>query len=414
MSDASTPTPTGLLRRRRITARTRLTLVFTGLLVACGLVMLALLFGVMKYIPTYAFTSSSAGGDVTVSSAPIDGSPAPLTDSSPAADAPSTNAHATPVQAGSIIVRSEDDVLRTLLSSSAVVLLFAIAIGSFASWVLAGRLLKPVHEITLAAKRASEGSLDHRIGLAGPRDEFTELSDTFDTMLDRLERSFGAHERFAANAAHELRTPLTTTKTLLHLAKDRPDTVDVHRLVTSLSDTNERSIGTVEALLNLAETSHHGIALESVDLSAVVEQAARALTEEAAAADVTLTVESEPGLLVNGDDVLLERLVTNLVQNAIRHNRRPGTAQVALVQDVESATVVLSVTNTGVLISDASAMRLTEPFYRVAGRIASTGPRGHGLGLALTANIARAHDAELLVTPNEPGGLTVMVRFPTL
>ncbi|MGG7510439.1 sensor histidine kinase [Plantibacter sp. YIM 135249] len=414
MSDASTPTPTGLLRRRRITARTRLTLVFTGLLVACGLVMLALLFGVMKYIPTYAFTSSSAGGDVTVSSAPIDGSPAPLTDSSPAADAPLTNAPATPVQAGSIIVRSEDDVLRTLLSSSAVVLLFAIAIGSFASWVLAGRLLKPVHEITLAAKRASEGSLDHRIGLAGPRDEFTELSDTFDTMLDRLERSFGAHERFAANAAHELRTPLTTTKTLLHLAKDRPDTVDVHRLVTSLSDTNERSIGTVEALLNLAETSHHGIALESVDLSAVVEQAARALTEEAAAADVTLTMESEPGLLVNGDDVLLERLVTNLVQNAIRHNRRPGTAQVALVQDVESATVVLSVTNTGVLISDASAMRLTEPFYRVAGRIASTGPRGHGLGLALTANIARAHDAELLVTPNEPGGLTVMVRFPTL
>lgn len=419
MSDASTPTPQqplGLLRRRRITARTRLTLVFTGLLVACGLLMLATLFGVMKYVPTYAF-SSSAAGDVSVA-APV--TPAPGTFSPASPSAPSSGAASAEMGANALIVRSEDDVLRTLLTSSAAVLLLAIIIGSFASWIIAGRLLKPVHEITLAAQRASEGSLDHRIALAGPRDEFTELSDTFDTMLGRLEQSFGAHERFAANAAHELRTPLTTTKTLLHLAQDRPESVDVERLVTSLSDTNERSIGTVEALLNLAESSHNDIALETVDLSEVVDRATQALTEEAIVAEVAVTVESEPGLLVEGDDVLLERLVTNLVQNAIRHNRRPGTAHVALRPDVApgsvpgataSGTVVLSVTNTGAPISADTAVRLTEPFYRVAGRIAGTGPRGHGLGLALASNIAQAHDAELTVVPNEPGGLSVVVRF---
>ncbi|MGG7465158.1 sensor histidine kinase [Plantibacter sp. YIM 135347] len=419
MSDASTHTLSGILRRRRITARTRLTLVFTGLLVACGLLMLATLFVVMKYVPTYAFASTTPNGDVSVSAAPLDplhgvpASPWPTADVDAATsdmNAPTVEG-ASPLMNVSIVVRSEDDVLHTLLSSSAVVLLLAIAVGSFASWLIAGRLLKPVHEITLAAKRASEGSLDHRIGLAGPRDEFTELSDTFDTMLDRLERSFGAHERFAANAAHELRTPLTTTKALLHLAQDRPDTVDVARLVTGLAETNERSIGTVEALLNLAESSHHDIILESVDLSGVVDRTTRALTDEADASEVTVTVESEPGLLVAGDEVLLERLVTNLAQNAIRHNRMPGTAHVSVSREADA--VVLIVTNTGAAISAATAARLTEPFYRVAGRISSTGPRGHGLGLALTANIAQAHDAELAVTTNEPGGLTVTVRFPT-
>ncbi|WP_211175037.1 sensor histidine kinase [Pseudonocardia xinjiangensis] len=361
-----------------MSARMRLTLGYAGFLVAAGMVTAAAAYVIIKYIPNYPLTASN----------PRDTSWTP----------------------------ARGEILDTLLTISWGILLLLAAIGLAGGWALAGWVLRPLQQINEAAQIAATGKLDHRINLVGRNDEFQQLADNFDHMLTRLSDAFDAHQRFAANASHELRTPLTVTSTLLDVARSSPEQPDYPRLLDQLQVTNDRAIRITDALLRLADADAASIRATSVpvDLAGV---AHRSLTEqytEAARHQVTVHGRLEPAPTF-GDPVLLEQLVTNLVQNAIRHNTRPGTAYVSTGRDPASGAVVLRTENPGPEYSPEAAARLSEPFLRGGGRVRVAGQVvGHGLGLALVERIVAAHDGTLALEPRPGGGLvvTAVLRSP--
>ncbi|MFE6667839.1 sensor histidine kinase [Streptomyces sp. NPDC057697] len=362
-------------RPRRLTARMKLTLTYALFVVVAGAFSLVVVYLAMRFVPYY-----------------------PLADVNP--------------QAAAIATRP--DILRDLAKASGVTLLLLALIGLGAGWLIAGRVLRPLQDITRAARRAAHGSLDHRIGLTGPRDEFTELSDTFDDMLARLQRSFDAQRRFAANASHELRTPLAVSRTMLDVAVADPDGQDYHRLVSRLRETNQRGIDITDALLQLSALDHTPPAMEPLDLADTARGAVETVREEARARDVTLVTDPRPAP-VTGNDVLLRQLTLNLLHNAVRHNL-PAGGSLSLTTGPDPARpgrALLTVSNTGPALS-GTVERLTEPFLRGSGRLAEKNStrRGHGLGLAIVASIVRAHHADLSLSPDPGGGLTVRVSLP--
>jgi two-component system sensor histidine kinase VanS len=387
---------------RRVTARVRITLVCCALVATSTVVILIVVWMLMRFVPTYAITSSPLmdGGapDGTSFSAPV---------SSARATAPPEPGTDGGVVIGAVI-RSESDVLTTLLRTSAAAVLPVTALGALVSWIVAGRLLRPVHSLTLAARRAADGALDHRIRLTGPKDEFGQLADTFNEMLDRLQVSFEAHRRFAANASHELRTPLATTKAVLDSALRHPDRVDTTNALRRLRVTNDEAHEIVRALLDLAEVTggdlHHG----TVSLSSIVEHAVDGVRADAEGAGVTVRTAITPAV-VSGDRALLARLVANLVQNAVRHNVPGGRIDIV----VEPSPPLLRVGNSGDHSADDVVDQLVEPLYRARGRVRHDGrPRGHGLGLTLAMSVAAAHGADIELEPSTDGGLETTVTFP--
>ncbi len=374
------------------------------MLLGCGLLMMGALYAVMKYVPTYAITSAVTPNSFT----PSDSNIAPL--QTPPAQVPASP-NPDDGKTGSVVVRSVHDLLSVLLESSGAILAVVVLVGGLISWIVAGRLLRPVHEITQAARKAAEGSLDHRVGLTGPRDEFSELSDSFDSMLARLERSFAEYERFAANASHELKTPLATTQALLSLAADSPESTDTRLLISQLQDTTARSVDTVTALLELAEAAHGELQTEGVDLGKLVGECALGLRAEARAHGVFVETECLVGYVVEVNRILLSRLLDNVLNNAVRHNIDGGKVTVELIR--QDGIVRLIVVNSGAHLGVDELERITEPFYRGAGRVRVPGQvRGNGLGLALACNIARAHGTELVVRANPDGGLILEMELP--
>ncbi|WP_380282138.1 sensor histidine kinase [Kitasatospora purpeofusca] len=364
-------------RPRRLTARMRLTLSYTLFAVTAGTLSLAVVYVGMRYIPNY-----------------------PLTSSNPRyrSDAP-----------------SRQEILRSLLTTSGYALALLTAVGLAGGWLIAGRVLRPLKDITGAAHRAASGALEHRIALTGPRDEFTELSDAFDEMLARLQRSFEAQQRFAANASHELRTPLAITRTMLQVAAADPAGQDWGKLVTRLQDTNQRGIEISEALLQLADLGHTAPDLAPTDLAAAVEEALAAVRDEAAALGVRLTADLRPAP-TTGNPVLLRQAAVNLLHNALRHNLPEG-GRVTVVTGADPrrpGRVRLGVSNTGPQLTAEAVATFTEPFLRGRGRTAGSDParRGHGLGLAIVAAVAEAHHGELQLAPEPAGGLRVTLDLP--
>ncbi|WP_202869094.1 sensor histidine kinase [Kribbella antibiotica] len=349
--------------RPRLTVRLRLTLSYAGLLVVAGGVMACILWLVFRIVPNYPFIAAN----------PRDERPAP----------------------------TRGEILDLTVKLSAYAIGFLAIVGLVGGWFLAGRMLKPLQEITAAAQRASTGALDHRIGLTGIRDEFTDLSDTFDAMLDRLQASFEQYRRFAANASHELRTPHAVMKTMLDVAQADPDHQDVPELVKRLAETNQRGIDIVEALLSLAALNNREVELDPVDLAAITRTALPVLTSEARAAGITVETTLAESV-VEGSEILLHQLVTNLVQNAIRHNVGPGGSVAVTLTPGQ-----LVVQNTGPLLDPAQVRTFIEPFAK------DRYGAGHGLGLALVARIIETHRGTLDLTANPEGGLTAAVTLPT-
>jgi signal transduction histidine kinase len=296
------------------------------------------------------------------------------------------------------------------LLGSCISLLAMIAISLLLGWLLAGRVLRPLRTITEATQNISEHDLHQRLALTGPRDELTDLGDTIDGLLQRLERAFDSQRRFVANASHELRTPLTVDRATLQVALSDPNlTLDSLRVACDeVLEAGREQERLIDALLILAR-SHRGLdRTESVDLSAVTREVLR--HHEPAAAAKGLHVDwSLHETIVSGDPQLLHRLVSNLVDNAIRHNIPGGALEVSLVSDATDAT--LTVTNTGPSVASDQVSRLLEPFQRgVPDR--TTSPDGLGLGLSIVADIAEAHAASLQICPQPTGGLTITVVFP--
>lgn len=366
-------------------ARLRLTAAFTLLVAVVGAAIVLSVFLAMTFVPDYQFaTTADSGGGGAIGG--VTTTPDGLATAGPVGD---------PLR-----ISSPRDILRLLLTTSLIVYAIAVTGGAVLSWIVAGRVLRPVDAITTAARTAASGHLDHRIDLQGPPDEFHRLADTFDDMLARLEHAFDAHRRFAANASHELLTPLATTQAMLDVALLDPRAVDLEALTTRLRETNSRNIETVEALLALSDAQSGVLVTEPVDLESLVREVLATFAAAALERSIEVVAEVTPAT-ISGDPTLLRLLVVNLVANAIRYNHYDGRLDVTLTP------ASLTVRNTGAVVDETHLGRLTEPFYRAEGRIAGS----HGLGLALVAAIATAHAATLELTANEQGGLTVRVGF---
>jgi two-component system sensor histidine kinase VanS len=257
---------------------------------------------------------------------------------------------------------------------------------------------------------AANVSLSHRIRLPGRKDEFRELADAFDAMLGRLEAHVAEQQRFAANASHELRTPLAITQTLLDVARDDPDR-DTGELVERLRVVNTRAIDLTQALLLLSRADQRSFTREHVDLSLIAEDATETLLPVAEKQGVTLEASGDIAVTV-GSHALLLQLTTNLVHNAIVHNL-PERGTVCVRTSAHPGTVVLTVENTGAMLSPQLVSTLVEPFQRGAERV-RTDHAGVGLGLAIVNRITKAHDGTLILAPRPAGGLCVTLQLPAL
>ncbi|GAB3299456.1 HAMP domain-containing protein [Epidermidibacterium keratini] len=317
-----------------------------------------------------------------------------------------------PLASSDVINAIRANANQTLLARGLLIAVFAGCLGGAAGYIIAARALGPIADVTATARRISGGSLDERIALGGARDELRDLADTFDAMLDRLDRSFDAQRRFVSNASHELRTPLSVIRTEVDVTLSDPDAPpdELRRMGEVVRDATDRAGSLVESLLALARIEaqvQNGLDnIEDVELADAVPRAVHAVGPEAEAAGVTLHPDAGAAP-VRGDVHLLEQLVANLLSNAVRHNTAGGQAWVSTRTD--GRWVVLSVSNTGQQLDESSVTELLRPFKRAADRTAA---EGTGLGLSIVDAIVRAHQGSIALTARPEGGLEVVVRLP--
>lgn len=384
----------GEIRRYRVTVRTRLALTYSALLTGSGVVMLALIYAFMRFVPTYAFTP-----EPSVPAIPVPG----------ATEGAEVAALTTP--ATELVVASTDELLNLLLVISAIVLILLALAGVWVGWAVAGRMLKPLQYLNGAARQAAGGDLRQRVRLEGPRDEITELAANFDHMLEQLERSFTASRRFASNASHELLTPLATTRAMLDVAIAQDAEAEQRTLLDRLRLMNERSIETAQALIELARIESSSPTPEPVDLAACAAAAVEMCAPDAEESGVAVDLDLAPASIA-GEPVLARQLVTNLVQNAIRHNLADGgfvTVRTRAAGECRGGTLVVE--NSGRVLSEADLTQLTEPFVRASGR-SSTAHPGHGLGLSIVSAIVDRFGGTLGLAARPEGGLRVTVTLP--
>ncbi|MGN2641259.1 sensor histidine kinase [Nocardia takedensis] len=307
------------------------------------------------------------------------------------------------------------DTLEAMLVWSLVCLgAVGIAAGGF-GWALAGRALAPLQHITATARRVADRSLHERIALDGPDDEIRQLADTFDAMLERLDRAFDGQRRFVANASHELRTPLTINRTLIEVAMDDPDAPDALRsLGTTLLEVNRRHAALIDGLLVLAGSEQRLTTRVRVDLAEIARRALAVADADAARAGVAVRAAIGPAAAV-GDPVLLERLAQNLVDNAVRYNS-PEDGWLAVRVGARDGATVLEVENSGPPVPPHEVDGLFEPFRRLAAteRLADPAARGRGagLGLSIVRSVAVAHGGAVRALARPEGGLLVTVTLP--
>jgi signal transduction histidine kinase len=345
--------------------RTRLALLHAGLTFACGVLLLAFVD-----LPLSAVSHTSHIGPSTVP------------------DTTTSN-------------------LAGVLRYSALALLVIAGLSVVLGWVIAGRALRPLGAITSVARTMSADNLTGRLRVPAAYRELVDLADTFDGLRYRLHESFTAQRQFVANASHELRTPLTVQRTLLEITLADPDatTGTLRSACEQLLDLGRQQEQLIDALLSLAGSYRPVERGESFDLADLVRTAVRERRSEARTREIRIDTSLAPAM-VSGDPRLAASLVTNLVDNALRHNRPGGTVEI-----VTTPTGRLAVGNTGAEIPETELDRLFEPFERL-GPDRTDQTDGHGLGLAIVAAVAHAHDAPLAARPRPGGGLDITVDFP--
>ena len=300
--------------------------------------------------------------------------------------------------------------LNQLLMLSAIALASMVVVSVAMGWMMAGRVLRPMREMTAVARAISEDNLSERLAVPGPGDELKDLGDTIDGLLDRVQAAFDAQRNFAASASHELRTPLTLSKTLLQMAltDPHPTLATYQATCQDVLEAGEHQEQLIEALLTLARSQRGLDHRESLDLAAITRNALPTFQQDATARGLTVNaaITTAPVL---GDACLLQRLAANLIDNAIRHNIPGG--QVDIQVTGRAGRPWLKITNTGPVVPADQASRLLQPFQRLpAARAASD--EGLGLGLPIAAAIAKAHHATLGVSPGPDGGLNIDLTFP--
>ena len=394
------------LTRRRIphlplrTVRLRLTLLYSGLFLASGAVLLAI---------TYLLFRRGTGPDLIVAGGGRHGPTGPraLKEALANPDVARYVRHVGEQQYARAVSLHTND-LHQLLVRSGIALGIMTVVSIALGWLVAGRVLHPLRAMTATTRQISERNLDERLALAGPRDELKDLADTIDGLLARLEEHVAEQQRFAANASHELRTPLAVTQTLLDVARSDPKHYD-GELVERLHAVNVQAIDLTEALLLLSRADRRSFVREHVDLSLIAEEAAETLLPFAEERGVTIETSGDAAPTI-GSHALLLQMATNLVHNAIVHNL-PEHGSVWVTTRAHPENVVLTVENTGEKLAPQLVSTLVEPFHRGAERIRAD-HAGVGLGLAIVKSIAQAHDGTLSLTPRAAGGLRVTVQLP--
>jgi signal transduction histidine kinase len=300
--------------------------------------------------------------------------------------------------------RFADEALRELTAQYLTILAAMVLLSGVLGWLVAGRVLRPMSEITATARRVSKESLHERIALDGPDDELKQLADTFDSMLARLEAGFERERAFVRNASHELRTPLSVIRTEadVTLADEADDPEALRRSLAVVRDAGARSERLIDALLALARAERDDHPRADVDLRQLVRQ----LIDETDLDVLGLELTLRPARVI-GDRQLLRTMAANLIDNAVRHNTADGWIEIRTESVGQEAR--LEISNSGAMIAAEEAASLTEPFRRLG--TARTGD-GLGLGLSIAASVAQAHGGQLAIDPLERGGLQVSIRLP--
>jgi signal transduction histidine kinase len=298
-----------------------------------------------------------------------------------------------------------------LMINSAIALIVVGALALLLGWIFAGRMLRPVRTITATADRISASNLDQRLALGDSDEEFKHLGDTLDNLLARLQAAFDAQQHFVANASHELRTPLTAERALLQVALDDPDTTNEEWRSTAreLLAANDEQEQLIEALLTLASGEAGLDHYEPLDLSVLADTALLNPGPETEERGIEVTAAMQPAP-TSGHPALVERLIANLIDNAVRYNV-PGGHVHLQTSTTADGHARLAVANTGPQIPATEIDRLFEPFQRLK-TTRTNGQRGHGLGLSIVKAIAAAHHAQLRAEPRPDGGLEIQLSFP--
>jgi len=391
-------------RAGKHSVRLRLTLLYVGLFLASAAGLLTITyFGVEHQLPQ---VTTSTSGVVAISGASELGTGvATACDPPPDGSAPSpAQLNTCQVLVGQAFAGLRSDTLDQLLIESGIALGIMAVASVGLGWLMAGRVLRPLRTITATARRISARNLHERLALTGPDDELKELGDTFDQLLARLDASFRGQRQFVANASHELRTPLARQRTLLEVAIRDPSATSAQlrtacERAIAAGEQHERLIA---AMLTLAQSERGLDRSEPYDLAELAEDTLAA--HDGNGLSFTADLTAAP---VRGDPRLAERLVANLIDNAIRYNVPDGQVWVSTGRR-DDGRRFLQVTNTGPEVEPGELARLFQPFQRAA---PSRGAGGFGLGLAIVAAIATAHDAEVHADPRAGGGLRVEILF---
>jgi signal transduction histidine kinase len=403
----------------RRTVRLRLALLYGSLFLVSGAVLLGITYGLVREATdgVYVYRGPNGiAGAVIVSPGKSPGTRAPggarinVNDDAPKNLTPK-QLRAQSRQIDSLARQQHADQLHLLLTRSAVALGIMTLISLVLGWFVAGRALRPVRTITTRARAISATNLHERLALDGPDDELKDLGDTIDDLLARLDGAFEAQRQFVANASHELRTPLARQRTIAQVAAADPDAT-----VDSLRAAHERVIAAgeeqtllIDALLTLTRGQAGLARRREFDLTTITDAVVRARRAEADARDVHVhtALAAAP---TTGDPDLAERLVTNLVDNALRHNRPGG--RIEITTSVRNGHALLTVTNDGPTIPPSEVERLFEPLQRLD-PARSGHADGHGLGLSIVRAVATAHTAGIVARARPDGGLHIEVDFPS-
>ena len=383
-------------RRLRLTVRARLTVLYTGLFAVCGAIVVA-----VSYILVARLEPQGQGQQAPASF---------LARCRSEQLSPHPNDRLLAKCSAYFQLQGarhqRDVTLSHLLQYSLITLAVVIALAAILGWIAAGRALRPVHRITAAARAASEHNLSARVALRGPRDELHELAETFDEMLDRLQVAFEGQRRFIANASHELRTPLAVMGATVDVVLDNPASTpaDLREMATDIRAAVDHAEHLIGALLILAHNERGLTVHDEVDLATVAED----VLDTAGLRDLRVHATLEPAV-ISGDPVLVERLVANLVDNAVRYNTAAGEIWVSTLTVAGKSH--LTVANTGPPIRPADVDRIFQPFQRLNDRASQ---EGFGLGLTIVASIAEVHGGIATARPRNDGGLSITVTIPVL
>lgn len=396
----------------RRTVRLRLTALYGALFLACGAGLLGITYVLVEHATgsNPCSAASSPGSICGAGSAASQGPHSQPNDGTGSRSVPPAQALAVVRQVQELAAMQRAHEMHQLLVQSGIALAIMATVSIALGWLVAGRVLRPLRKITDVTQAISATNLHERLALSGPDDELKKLADTIDGLLARLDAAFDAQRRFVANASHELRTPLTLIRALLQMTLTDPDaTLDTFRATCQdVLVEGERQERLIDALLVLARSERGLDHREPLDLSSVTDTVLLALRPKAdrLRVDVRTSLHAAP---TDGDTRLVERLITNLIDNALRHNTAGGHVDIST--GTTAGRTFVSVSNTGPSIPPQDVDRLFRPFQRL-GADSIDNSDGLGLGLSIVQAIADAHNATVTAHPQTHGGLHIEVVFP--